>query len=70
MSELMNLDQAIELLKKTVKDSHLKSQKHIDLTLVDAKERIHYEEALMVAKAHVAQGKLTQAQLNERLGLI
>ncbi len=65
----MTLDQAIDLLKKAVKDSHLDNQKHIDLTLVDASVRADYEKALMVCQANVAQGHLTDDELKIRLGL-
>lgn len=65
----MELDAAIELLKNAVKFSHLEDQKHIDLSLVDAKERAQYEKALMYCQAKVAQGELSEDELKSRLGL-
>lgn len=65
----MNLEDAINLLRNAVKDSHLDNQKHIDLTLVDAGERATYEKALMVCRAAVAQQQLSEDELNNRLGL-
>lgn len=65
----MELNQAIELLRNAVKDSHLDNQKHIDLSLVDASERAIYERALMICQAHVAQGHLSDDELKTRLGL-
>lgn len=66
----MELNEAIALLKNAVKNSHLDDQKHIDLTVVDALERPQYERALMICRAHVAQGHLSEEDLKTRLGLI
>ena len=66
----MTLNEAIELLKNAVKDSHLDNQKHIDLSLVDATERATYEKALMICQAAVAQEQLLDADLKSRLGLV
>jgi len=65
----MNLDQAIDLVKKAVKESHLVGQKHVDLSLVDASERAEVEKALMYCQANVAQGVISQEDLKTRLGL-
>lgn len=65
----MEIEKAISLLKKAVKESHIDGQKHIDLTLVDAQERPQYEKALMHCRAKVAQGELTESDLRTRLGL-
>lgn len=65
----MNLDQAIDLLKKTVKYSAVKNQKHIDLTLVSAEEKSTYEKALAMAFEEVKKGSITEADLKQRLGL-
>jgi hypothetical protein len=66
----MNLDKAINLLKKTVKYSAVKNQKHIDLTLVPAEERLTYEKALAQVTEEVKKGTLTEADLKQRLGLV
>lgn len=67
--ESMNLQEAIELLKNAVKESHLDNQPHIDLTLVLAPERPKYEYALMVTRTAVARGEMSEAELKEQLGL-
>jgi len=66
----MNLEEAIDLLKNAVKESHIDNQKHIDLSLVDAQERLVYEKALMFCQAYVARGEITDEELKGRLGLI
>ena len=65
----MNFEEAVEMLKNAVKDSHLVDQKHIDLSLVDASERADYQKALMICQAQVAQGLISQEDLKTRLGL-
>lgn len=69
-TQTMNLDEAIDLLKKIVKDSHLNNQKHIDLSLCVASERHIYELALMKTQSAIAKNELTQDELKRRLGLI
>lgn len=66
----MNLEEAINLLKNAVKDSHLDNQKHIDLTLIDASVRADYEKALMICQANVAQGHISDEDLKSKLGLL
>lgn len=65
----MTLDQALELLKNAVKESHLDNQPHIDLTLVSASDRFEYQKALMVMKEAIAQEQITEVEVKERLGL-
>lgn len=65
----MTLDQAILLLKKAVKYSEVKNQKHIDLSLCIAEERPAYQRALVIANLEVQKGTLTQDELKARLGL-
>jgi len=65
----MNLDEAVTLLKKTVKYSAVKNQKHLDLTLVSAQERFTYEKALFIVTNEVKKGTLTEIDLKQRLGL-
>lgn len=65
----MNLEEAINLLKNAVKESHIENQKHIDLSLVDASVRADYEKALMICRAAVAQQQLSDDDLKSRLGL-
>ncbi|MBC7429557.1 MAG: hypothetical protein H7336_13150 [Bacteriovorax sp.] len=65
----MTLDAAITLLRKAVKWSEVKNQKHIDFSLCVANERALYQEALMLAQIEVEKGTLTQDELKARLGL-
>lgn len=67
--EIMTIDQAISLLKKTVKYSAVKNQKHIDLTLVPAVELNKYESALALVFNEVKKGTLTEEELKNLLGL-
>jgi hypothetical protein len=65
----MDLDQAIELLKRTVKENGTNDMKHIDLGLVPAVEKGTYEKALRVVKLAIAGGKLTQEEFAARVHL-
>ena len=64
-----SFEEAIKLLKNAVKYSAIDNQKHLDLTLVDATERIDYQKALMVVQSHVLKGEKSQAEVNELIGL-
>jgi hypothetical protein len=66
----MELERAIEVLRKAVKHSGNIDQKHIDLTLIPAKDRKEYESALMVSQLAVKDGKLTREELISRLLLV
>ena len=63
-------ERAIELLRTIVKDSHLKNQKHLDLTLASPEEQIACREALMILEAKVENGEMTREQLLHQLGLV
>lgn len=65
----MELDQAIELLKRTVKNNGTNDQKHIDLGLVSAQEKPIYEKALIVAKLAIIEGKISQDEFMARVHL-
>jgi len=65
----MTLDEAITLLKKAVKWSEVKNQKHIDLSVCVAEERPLFQKALVIANIEVEKGTLTQDDLKIRLGL-
>lgn len=64
-----DLNEAIELLKNAVGDSHLKNQKYVDLTRIPAPERPKYQKALLVTRTMVEHGKITEEELKLRLGL-
>lgn len=65
----MSYEQAVALLKKAVKFSNIKNQKHIDLTLVNAPELPQYQNALMVVKSTIDKGEKTQEEVNATLGV-
>ena len=69
MTMTMTLDEAIVILRKAVKWSEVKGQKHIDLSLCIAEERPLYQKALVIANLEVEKGSLTQDELKLRLGL-
>jgi hypothetical protein len=66
----MSLQDSIAKLKTIVKYSAVKGQKHIDLSLVNAPERLDYEKALAEVNVAVKKGELTEDELLARLGLI
>ena len=65
----LSFDEALNLLKKTVKYSEVKNQKHIDLTLCSAHDRPLYQKALIVVNLEVDKGTITKDQLLEMLGI-
>ncbi|NOT80544.1 MAG: hypothetical protein HOP07_16265 [Bacteriovoracaceae bacterium] len=65
----MTLEEAVTLLKKAVKWSEVKNQKHIDLSICIAEDRPTFQKALIVANLEVEKGTLTQEELKVRLGL-
>lgn len=65
----MDIDQAIELLKKTVKNNGVNGVKHIDLGLVPNHEREIHEKALAVVKLAILKGKLSQDEFAARVHL-
>lgn len=65
----MQYEVALKTVKKYVKMSAVENQPHIDLTLVDAKERYEVEKALAALKLYVKRGDLTEQELNLELGL-
>ncbi len=65
----MDLEQAIVLLKKIVKDNGTNDTRHLDVGLVPTEERPVYEKALRVAKLAVFEGKISQDELYARIHL-
>lgn len=65
----MDLNQAIELLKKTVKYTGTNDSKHIDLTLVPVDELPKYQEALVATQAAIKEGEITRDEFMRRVNL-
>jgi hypothetical protein len=69
MTPTLSFDESVTLLKKVVKYSEVKNQKHIDLSLCTADERPLCQKALVIVNLEVEKGTLTEAQLKTKLGL-
>lgn len=65
----MDLEQAIVLLKRIVKENGTNDMKHLDVGLVSTEERPAYEKALIVAKLAMIEGKITQDELFSKIHL-
>jgi hypothetical protein len=63
------LKNAITLLKKAVKYSHLDNQKHLDLTVINANIRFEYQKALVTIQNAIKNGEKTEAEIKQELGL-
>ncbi len=70
MSNVLSFDEAVKLLRNAVKYSTIENQKHIDLSLVNASDRLEYQKAIMVVQAAVKRGEFSQTEVNEKLGII
>ncbi len=69
MTPTLSFDEAVTFLKKFVKYSEVKNQKHIDLSLCLAGDRIIGQNALLVTRMAVVKGVVTEDQLKEKLGI-
>jgi len=65
----MDLDSAINLLKKAVKYTGTIDQKHIDFTVIPSGERDRYEKAMVVATLAIKDGKITKDEFMRRIHL-
>jgi len=65
----MDLDQAITLVKKTVKHTGTIDQKHIDLQLVSSEQRDLYQKAMVVIALSIKDGKITKDEFSKRVNL-
>ena len=63
----MDINEAINLLKGTVKHTGNIDQKHIDLTLIPAEKRAIYETALAVSAISIKEGKITKDEFLRRV---
>lgn len=65
----LEIDEAISLLKMTVKENGTNDSKHMDLGLVPAEKREVYQNALKIIKLAIIQGKITQDEFAARVRL-
>ena len=65
----MELQQAIEMLKKTVKNNGTNDSNHIDLGLVPVELKEAHAKALRLVKVAIIEGKITQADFEAQIGL-
>lgn len=68
-SQTLSFDEAVNILKKYVKYSEVRNQKHIDLSLCTAPERPLAQRALIIANLEVEKGTITKDQFIAKLGL-
>lgn len=69
LEDLMSLDDAIELLKITVKNNGTNDTKHLDLGLVPNDKRELYEKALAISALSIKDGKITRDEFLRRVHL-
>jgi hypothetical protein len=67
LEEIVDINEAINLLKDTVKHTGNIDQKHIDLTLIPAEKRAIYETALAVSAISIKEGKITKDEFLRRV---
>jgi hypothetical protein len=65
----MNLSEAIELLKKTVKNNSTNGSHHIDFGLVPQEHKEVYEKALKIVKLAILKGEISQDDFAKRVHL-
>jgi 3-oxoacyl-[acyl-carrier-protein] synthase III len=66
---IMDLNQAIDLIKTVVKDAGNVNFRHIDLNLVSAEKRETYEMALMVSQKAIKEGAITKEEFMRKVHL-
>ena len=69
LEDIVELDEAIRLLKKAVKHTGTINQKHIDLSIVPAVELPKYENALKVSQMAIKDGKISKEEFMRRMDL-
>ena len=65
----MELEQALEIVKKAVKFTGTIDQKHIDPTLVAADRRLELEQAMRICQEHIKSGQISRDEFNRRVHL-
>jgi hypothetical protein len=69
VSEQLNTDEAIKILKCAVKNSNLSNQKHVDISLVNVDNIDMFQKAMVVVNMAVLNGEMTKNELNSKLGI-
>jgi hypothetical protein len=65
----MEVETAMALIKKIVKNNSTNDTRHIDLGLVPTEERAQYQKALIVIKLAILEGKLAHDEFSARVHL-
>ncbi len=65
----MELNEAIELLKRAVKHPGTIDQKHIDLSVIPVEDKPKFETALKVAMLAIQGGTISKDEFNRRVHL-
>ena len=65
----MELEQAIAFLKKTIKESCIPGQNHIDPALLSAEEQKVYQNAMVAVTTAISRGEMTREEFDQKVGL-
>ncbi len=65
----MELEKALTLIKRLVKNNGTNDTRHIDIGLVCADERPLYEKAIKTAKLAILEGKISQDEFTAKVHL-
>jgi len=65
----MELYKALSLLKKVVKESNIKGQMHVDLTLAPAQDLPHYRVALVTVRNAIQNKQLSEDEAKHKMGI-
>jgi len=67
---LDEIQKDINLLKDLVKESHIKGQMHLDMSLAPAKRIEEYQKAIARMRERVISGDISEGEMKEALGLV
>jgi hypothetical protein len=65
----MELNEAIELVKRAIKNNATNDENHIDLTLIPASELSKYQKALALIRLSINEGKISNDEFKSRAHL-